>query len=250
MVNRYNDIDNEHNTGQLPLMASQADVPSFDNFAALPDALNLELLDVLKQFSSQGTPTPFYLYGNSGAGKTHLLSATMRSVQQSTRDTARSSVLYFDLSNPVIQATFLTQIEQADFIFLDNIDAWAGDAEKERALFAVVERAKQQQWALLAAAQDKASQAGFALADLVSRLDSGVVYHVKQLSDDGKFAAIQARAKYRGLMIQDDAIRYLLTHHARDNKSLFASIDQLDKASLVAKRKVTVPFLQQVLSQT
>ena len=77
-----------------------------------------------------------------------------------------------------------------------------------------------------------------------------MVYHVKQLSDDGKFAAIQARAKYRGLMIQDDAIRYLLTHHARDNKSLFASIDQLDKASLVAKRKVTVPFLQQVLSQT
>jgi len=233
-----------HDTGQLSLIPTKSDVSSFDNFLSEQSVGNTELVDLLKKMVEQGLPSPYFLYGISGSGKTHLLSATMRALQERQV----GSVFYFDLRNPAISPEFISNLERPNFVCIDNIDAWAGDVVSEQALFSIVERAKQNAWPILISAIHKPNEIGINLADLVSRLSSGVVYGLSQLDDETTFAAIQLRAKERGLVIQDDAIRYLLTHYARDNKTLFATIDRLDKASLVAKRKVTVRFLQQVLN--
>ena len=235
---------NLHDNGQLSLIPTKSDVSSFDNFLLGKDSSNTELVDLLKKMIKHGMPSPYFLHGVSGSGKTHLLLATLRALQEKELNT----VFYFDLLNSAISPEFINNVEQANFICLDSIDVWAGDAAREQALFSIVERAKQNNWPILIAASHKPSEIGINLADLVSRLSSGVVYGLATLDEDTIFAAIQLRAKERGLVMQDDAIRYLLTHYARDNKTLFATIDRLDKASLVAKRKVTVRFLQQVLN--
>lgn len=233
-----------YDTGQMSLISTKSDVSRFDNFLLGQKESNKELLNLLQKMVADGEPTPCFLQGISGSGKTHLLSATLRSLQEK----GVGNVFYFDLRNPAISPELIRNIEKPNFICMDNVDAWAGDVDGEQALFSIVERAKQNVWPILIAANNKPSKLGINLADLVSRLSSGVVYGVAKLDEETTFAAIQLRAKERGLVIQDDAIRYLLTHYARDNKTLFATIDRLDKASLVAKRKVTVRFLQQVLN--
>ena len=233
-----------HDTGQLSLIPTRSDISSFDNFLLEEGSANTELVNVLQGMAEQGMPSPYFLHGLSGSGKTHLLSATMRALQEQQQ----KRIFYFDLRNSAISPELIINLEQPSFVCVDNLDAWAGDDACEQALFSIVERAKQNNWSLLIAANDKPNELGINLADLVSRLGSGVVYRLSRLDEETTFAAIQLRAKERGLIIQDDAIRYLLTHYARDNKTLFATIDRLDKASLVAKRKVTVRFLQQVLN--
>lgn len=230
-------------TGQLSLIQTKSDVSSFDNFLIGTAEGNAEAVDLLKQMVEHGLPSPYFLHGISGSGKTHLLSATMRALQEKNV----AGMFYFDLRSSSISPEYISNLEQPSFICVDNVDAWAGDDVREQALFSIVERAKQNNWSILITANKKPGDIDINLADLVSRLNSGVVYGLSQLSEETKFAAIKLRAKERGLMMQDDAIRYLLTHYARDNKTLFATIDRLDKASLVAKRKVTVRFLQQVL---
>ena len=82
------------------------------------------------------------------------------------------------------------------------------------------------------------------LPDLVTRLASGLVYHLQALDDDGKQAAIKQRAHNRGLDIPDDVIRYVLNRYPRDMHGLFDLLDRLDKASLAEQRRLTIPFIQ------
>ena len=45
----------------------------------------------------------------------------------------------------------------------------------------------------------------------------------------------------------DSALDWLLTRTDRDLGALVALLDRLDRASLAAQRRITVPFLRQVL---
>ena len=230
---------------QLPLLTTQTDISRFDNFYLAADvAVNHEIVQMLQQLTAVGLPSPFYLHGHSGSGKTHLLSAAARRY----RSVGELPLVFYDLADDRVSAAMLAAVETASFVCLDNIEAWAGEPDLEAVLFALVERAKQAQWPLLMASTWPPQRANFALADLVSRLTSGVVYHLQTMNDEAKFAAIKMRAQQRGMTVADEAIRYLLTHVARDNHSLFTLFARLDDASLAAKRRLTIPFIQQFLA--
>ena len=56
------------------------------------------------------------------------------------------------------------------------------------------------------------------------------------------------RAAARGLAFEDAALEWMLRRCSRDLRSLTALFERLDHASLVAQRRLTVPFLRQVLA--
>ena len=58
---------------------------------------------------------------------------------------------------------------------------------------------------------------------------------------------LQHRAQRRGLALDEAAIDWLLTHSERELAGLVALLDRLDRESLAAQRRVTVPFLRRVL---
>jgi DnaA family protein len=49
------------------------------------------------------------------------------------------------------------------------------------------------------------------------------------------------------LILEDAAVDWLLTRTDRDLGSLVLLLDKLDRESLAAQRRITVPFLKQVL---
>ena len=59
---------------------------------------------------------------------------------------------------------------------------------------------------------------------------------------------LRLRAQRRGLQIDEAAIDWLLKRVDRDLVSLTAMLDRLDRESLAAQRRLTVPFLRQLLS--
>jgi len=68
------------------------------------------------------------------------------------------------------------------------------------------------------------------------------------LEDEDKSKAIQAHAQARGLEISDEVCSYLLKRFPRELNKLISLLDDLDKQSLRQQRKVTVPFVKEVLS--
>ena len=142
----------------------------------------------------------------------------------------------------------LETVNKNQILCLDDIDAWAGDMEKERALFALYERLKHAGGQLIASAIKAPDKSGFILPDLVSRLSSGLIYPLHHLDDAHMLSALKMRANYRGLSISEDAIKFLLTRLPRETALIFATLDHIDRASLSEQRKVTIPFLKQVLA--
>src|SRR6266581_1039599 len=83
--------------------------------------------------------------------------------------------------------------------------------------------------------------------DEVSRLASGIVLQLHPLSDADKAAALHGHAAARGIALDGELIRYLLTHFDRDMGTQIAALDALDRYSLQRKRPITLPLLKEAL---
>ena len=68
-----------------------------------------------------------------------------------------------------------------------------------------------------------------------------------QLKDADKQAALQLRAKVRGLELSDDVAQFLILRLSRDTHVLFSKLGELDAASLAEQRKLTIPFVKKAL---
>ena len=88
---------------------------------------------------------------------------------------------------------------------------------------------------------------GVSLADLRSRLAGGLVLQLHPLRDEDKVEVMRQWARQRGMEMPEEVAVYLLRHCPRDMTALFDLVEVLDQASLAAQRKLTIPFVKDVL---
>jgi DnaA-homolog protein len=225
---------------QLPLGLTLKDSATFANFIAGPHSQAVLAL----QACAQGRGEAFiYLAGAAGTGKTHLLQAACHAAAQ-----RGGTVAYLPLQRAAeFDTGMLEGLERMALVCLDDVQAVAGQADWEQALFVLFNRLRDNDGRLIVSATNKPSQLGLTLADLASRLGWGVTYVLQGLDDADKLQALRLRAQARGFELPDDVGRYLLLRLPRDMHALFAVLDQLDYASLVAQRRLTVPFIKSIL---
>lgn len=237
MIHRASDPS----SGQLALALAAQDKASFDNFL---NADNGELVEALKLMVEQTDYRVLYLYGASGSGKSHLLFACMRLAKETG---GKSS--YQSLADSYVAPEMLSLIDPGHLVCIDNINAWSGSVEKERALFTLFEQIKHAGGQLVVSASQPADVSGFIIPDLISRLSSGLIYPLAPLTDDQILSALKLRAEQRGLSVTLEVLRYLVSRATRNTAELFQILDQIDRASLAEQRRVTIPFIQQLLSR-
>jgi DnaA family protein len=235
----------------------------FDSF--WPGA-NGELLAALRAPSA----VPLWLWGASGSGKTHLLQAVCASASQpggasasqpggasasqpggaSTSLPDAAPAAYFPLARSLaLPPEALAGFERTRVLCVDDVDAVAGDPAWEQALFRLFNDAAELHTRLIFAAATPPGQSEWCLKDWRSRAAACVVYQVRELDDDGRMEALRLRAAQRGLQLPYETSQYLLKRMPRDLRSLFDILDQLDEASLVAQRRLTIPFIRDALER-
>jgi DnaA family protein len=226
-------------TEQLLLPIGFPDSASFENFYPGRSA---EVVDGLRALLSGEATGPFYIYGKEGTGKSHLLYSLLGEL--GSRDMPAA---YLSLADEGVNPGDLDMLDTSGWVCIDNIDAWSGDKEKEQNLFGLFERVQNNSGMWVATGSHRPANLGLALADLASRLGSGVVYRLQELNDDERREALCRRAEFRGLRLGDEALGYLLTRTSRNTSDLFALLDRIDRASLLEGRRITVPFLRTLL---
>jgi DnaA family protein len=184
-----------------------------------------------------------YINGPAGSGKTHLLLASAAEF-----DASGGSVAYLPLAGLGAHLTAVVQSQPATgLICIDDLDHAAGDADAELALFALHNRQGDAGGALLYAASGPPETLRLTLPDLRSRLGHCLQLPLISLDETQRRELLVARARARGLALEDTALDYLFRRVGRDLGNLTALLDRLDRASLAAQRRLTVPFLRQVL---
>ena len=184
-----------------------------------------------------------YLSGAPGTGRTHLLLATCALAQESARRPAYLSLA--TAAGHVRDA--LHAFEGMDVVALDDLDAIAGRRDDEVALFDFHNRARASGTSVAYAAAARPDALGLSLPDLRSRLGQCTGIVLSPLDDAGRGEVLRQRAQRRGLVVDEAALDWLLRRVGRDLASLTQLFDRLDRASLVAQRRLTVPFLRATL---
>ena len=121
---------------QLPLHIGLRDSATFNNFYP---ADNAQVLAQLQKCVSTEGERFIFIHGAIGAGKSHVLQAACHAVSEQG-----SSVVYLPLSQrEQFSVAMLEGLEHMSLLCIDDLDAIAGDAEWEEAIFHLYNRVRE-----------------------------------------------------------------------------------------------------------
>ncbi|QSA97437.1 DnaA regulatory inactivator Hda [Methylococcus sp. EFPC2] len=214
-------------------------------FAEYHAGANAEVVDHLRRCASGTGESFIFLHGDSGSGKTHLLHACCGEAQQHD-----ASVFYLPLAELADHgAGMLEGLERQTLVCLDDIEAIATRNEWEHGLFDLFNRLRDAGHRLIVSSHLAPAELPIALPDLLTRLNWGLTLRLRPLDDDDLLAALALQAQSLGLELPAPVGRFLLNHCRRDPAHLRRHLEQLDTATLAAKRKLTIPFLKTYLEE-
>ena len=211
---------------QLVLDIAPGEPPRLEDFVT---GRNAEVIQALQHWvAGRAGERIVYLWGESGAGKTHLLRALAPD------------------RYVVCNAGTRFEPDPHPLLLVDDVDRLS--PEGAVSLFHRYNERREEGRRLLASGPCPPGQLAL-LPDLATRLGWGLVLRVHALADQEKITALETRAAQMGVRLAPEAGRYILTHWARDTGSLFALMQELNRWSLSTHRPmITVPLVREALA--
>ncbi len=227
---------------QIPL--AFINYQQFD-FVSFLDTDNALAIEQLKSIALQRTHHHLYLWGEKGAGKSHLLQATCKLASENSAQAAFVPLDEMEQFNPAM----LHDLSELELVCVDNIDRLAGKLDWQQALVWLYNELRDNQHSLIMSGLTSPQSNSLELEDLRSRLGWDQVIHLNAADETQVKNILKHKAKERAFELSDEVIEFLLKRVDRDMTSLVALLDKIDHASLIAKRKITIPFIKETLSQ-
>lgn len=221
---------------QLPLGVRLRDRAVFESYYVGANAQALAWLDAFTGPAGHGVG---WLCGAAGSGKSHLLQAVCARLPGSG---------YFPLGElALLGPGALDGAEALSCVCIDDLQGVAGQPDWEAALFRLYVELDTRHGRLLVAADRPPSGLPIRLADLASRLAVASIFTLRELDEAQQRAALRLRAQARGLELPEETALYLQRRFPRDMGTLQRLLDTLDTASLTEQRRLTLPFIRDVL---
>ncbi len=212
---------------QLILDLIPPPVPTLANFVV---GENAEAVGHLRDFVAMpavaGQSGVTYLWGPHGSGKTHLAAAAAAGA-------GAPLLTALDAAIPPLPAAVIDDVQKLDEASLQG-------------LFNLINLQKEAGGSVLVTGEAAPRDLPIR-RDLASRLGSGLVFQLRNLTDDQKAEALRAHARTRGFSLREDVIVYLLRHSRREMASLVSMLDALDRYSIESGREITLPLLREIM---
>jgi len=225
---------------QLPLGIRLRERAVFEHFVPGPNAAAVEQLRGIAAASGAGV---VWLAGGRGVGKSHLLQATCAAALARGIEAVYLSLAQLRQFGPGT----LDGWPGARLVALDDVACVVGDRLWEQGLFGLYRDIEDRRAVLLAAAREPPVRLSFSLPDLASRFAAAHLLTLQPLDDGGQREALRLRAQARGLELPEETALYLQRRYRRELSALYELLDTIDEAALRAQRRLTVPFIREVL---
>jgi len=219
---------------QLGLPISLNSLMLLENFVS-----NKELIRSINQLFLDQKSSEVYIYGASGHGKTHVLQGAILKALVSDKN-----AVFIDCLDPFPEHIFEI-INEINFISFDNVHLLTNDNQER--FFDLYNRARQSEVFILVSG-DCLPSGLKVMKDIKTRLSLAVVYKLEELDDELKMIIINTQMSDRNLLVDSKVYEYLFKNFSRDLKLLLSTMDELDKASLQAKKPISIPFVRKFLN--
>jgi DnaA-homolog protein len=234
----------------FPPKSSLPQIPfQFGNFqqndlATFLPGENETLLKLIDTIANKDKTHSLYLWGESGTGKTHLLQAACKQAAESNLHVA-----YIPLKQLAeLSAEMLHDLGELDLVCVDDLDSVAGQTEWQQGLTWLYNELRDNNHSMIISGNKSPTNIALEVEDLKSRLEWDQLTQIKSPDDELKGQILKQKANERSFELSDEVIEYLIRRVERDLGSLMEILDKIDHASLAAKRKITIPFVKELIS--
>ncbi len=205
---------------------------------------NQDLLKLINLITNIDISHSLYLWGESGTGKSHLLQAACKQAADNELHVAYIPLKQFE----ELSAEMLHDLGELDLVCVDDIEFVAGQREWQQGLTWLYNELRDNQHSMIISGNKSPTNIYLEIEDLKSRLGWDQIAQIKSPDDDLKIEILKQKANARSFELTDEVIEFLIRRVDRDLGSLITVLDKIDHASLAAKRKVTIPFVKELIN--
>lgn len=227
---------------------------TFDNFIVGPSN-NLAFAAAKAVSKKQHDKyNPLFIYGDSGLGKTHLLSAIQFEMQKNfpginiiyiPAETFTNEFLHSISSNNV--ETFDDRYRSADALLIDDIQFIAGKEQTEEKFFHIFNELYKQNKVIVLTSDRPAKEIKSISDRLKTRFSSGLIADVKPPEYETRIAIIQRKAELLNFNISEEVIDYIATKLKSNIRQIEGVVTKLNALYMVSQMKPTIAVAQNVI---
>ena len=228
---------------------------TFDNFIVGPSN-NLAFAAAKSVSKKQHERyNPLFIYGDSGLGKTHLLSAIKSEMQKNypginiiyiPAETFTNEFLH-SISNNTVEK-FDDKYRGADALLIDDIQFIAGKEQTEEKFFHIFNELYNQNKIIVLTSDRPAKEIKSISDRLKTRFSSGLIADVKPPEYETRLAIIQRKAELLNFSISDDVIDYIATKLKSNIRQIEGVVTKLNALYVVSQVKPSITVAQNVIN--
>lgn len=187
-------------------------------------------------------PNPLFLHGPAGCGKTHLISALVTEATSGQGDLTVSVLAAGDFLSAGHQEdelpTAIESARNADLLVLEDLHGLPGRAAGM--VSALLDHCLAHARPVVLTANEGPGRLSHLSLRLTSRLGGGLVVALLPLSASSRLTYLQARLASRGLMLEDEASRWLATHMDGSARQLDGAVTRVASLTRLHGRPPTL----------
>lgn len=227
---------------------------TFDNFIVGPSN-NLAFVAAKAVAKKQHDKfNPLFIYGDSGLGKTHLLSAIQFEMQNNFPGINIIYIPAETFTNEFLHSLSTYSIEEfdekyrsADALLIDDIQFIAGKDQTEEKFFHIFNELYNQNKVIVLTADRPAKEIKSISDRLRTRFSSGLIADVKAPEYETRLAIIQRKAELLNFNIGDEVIDYIATKLKSNIRQIEGVVTKLNALYMVSQMKPTITVAQNVI---
>ena len=222
--------------GQLPLAFKERDNKTIQAFLV---GENQSVLDSLTSFL-HSDENIFYLWGEAGSGKSHLLQAYTQSLLEQQRAVIMTP-------GDINKRENVSLLEMFEIICIDKVEQISGHPQLEESLFFWINEVRQANKQIILSSKISNQSQQWHLPDLKSRIQSGRTHEIIALNRHQALEVFAQQACQRGIVLDVKTLKYLENNCSMDMNFLTQLLNKLDEVTLIQKKQVTIPLLKKIL---
>lgn len=227
---------------------------TFDNFIVGPSN-NLAFAAAKAVSQKQHEKyNPLFIYGDSGLGKTHLLSAIQNEM---TKKYPGINIIYISaetFTNEFLHAITTNKTEifdekyrKADALLIDDIQFIAGKEQTEEKFFHIFNELYKLNKAIVLTSDRPAKEIKSISDRLKTRFSSGLAADVRAPEYETRLAIIQRKAEILNFKIPEDVVDFIATKLKSNIRQIEGVVTKMNALYMVSQIKPTIVVAQNVI---
>jgi len=204
----------------------------------------------------QNNYNPLYIYGNSGLGKTHLLSAVRNEILKNKPDLnivfAASDNFITDYVNSLKfdkMVDFKNKYRNADVLLIDDVQFFSAKKECQNELFNTFNELHSNNKQIIFTSDRAPKEINDIDERLQSRFEWGLLADISVPEFETRLAIIKRKAELIGLNIHQNVMEYIADKLKNNIRQLEGAIIKMNALSLVTDISPTMIMAQNVVKE-